>query len=81
MQAGDAALLFSPDNTRQIAETVQKLWNDAELRQTLILRGRRRVAEYTWDRTARAFRAHYRRIAARQLTDEDQAILTAPATM
>ncbi len=37
-----------------------------------------RVAMFTWKRTARIFRAHYRRIADRPLTEQDRALLAAP---
>jgi hypothetical protein len=45
------------------------------LRDALAAKGRRRVAQFTWDRTARHFRAHYRRVASRPLTDEDVTML------
>lgn len=74
-QAGDAALLFDPDRPEEIAEAVARLWTDAELRGTLAARGRERVGRFTWDRTARIFRAHYRRIAGRPFTGEDVELL------
>lgn len=76
-QAGDAALLFDPDEPRQIADAVMRLWTDEELRRTLSERGVARVAAFTWDRTGRMFRAHYRRLGGRTLTDEDFALIGA----
>lgn len=76
-QVGDAALLFDPLDSRAIASAVARLWEDASLRSALAERGRRRVASFTWDRTARTFRAHYRRICGRPLTDEDIALMNA----
>lgn len=75
--AGDAALLFDPDEPEEIAETIYRLWTDETLRQTLIERGRKRATVYSWERTARTFRAHYRRIAGRQLTEEDRTLIEA----
>lgn len=75
-QAGDAALVFDPRNPGQIADAIQRLWADPDLRATLVGRGRERVGYFSWDRTARTFRAHYRRIARRPLSDEDVAMIT-----
>jgi len=80
-QAGDAALLFSPDNVMEIADAVARLWTDAELRATLAQRGRRRVQRFSWDRTARIFRAHYRRITRAELTEEDRHLLSSGSSL
>jgi glycosyltransferase involved in cell wall biosynthesis len=78
-QAGDAALLFDPHDTHAIAEAIRLLWTDDALRRKLVARGRERVSLFTWDRTARLFRAHYRRIASREMTQEDIELIGAPA--
>lgn len=78
MQAGDAALLFDPNDPAEIAYALERLWTDEALRRTLAVRGRESVSRFTWDRTARHFRAHYRRVAGRILSDEDHVILSAP---
>jgi len=78
MQAGDAALLFDPDDPEEIADAIRRLWTDELLRETLVRRGRCRVGRFSWDRTARIFRAHYRRIADRALTGEDEVLLATP---
>jgi glycosyltransferase involved in cell wall biosynthesis len=77
-QAGDAALLFDPDRPEEIADAIARLWTDPALRAALAERGRERVAPFTWQRTARLFRAHYRRIAGRTLTEEDRTLLEEP---
>ena len=77
-QAGDAALLFDPDDPREIAAAIRRLWLDEELRATLVARAAENVGRFSWDRTARIFRAHYRRIAGRALTDEDRSLLDSP---
>jgi len=73
--AGDAALLFDPYRPDQIADAIRRLWTDEELRQTLIERGHQRARQFTWDRAVRLFRAHYRRLMDRPLTDEDRELL------
>jgi glycosyltransferase involved in cell wall biosynthesis len=77
-QAGDAALIFDPDRPEEIAEAILSLWTEEALRRTLGERSKMNVARFTWDRTARAFRAHYRRLANRPLTQEDRELLAAP---
>ena len=78
-QAGDAALLFDPDRPEEIAAAIERLWTDQEPRRTLVERGRERVRDFSWDRTARLFRAHYRRLAGAPLTDDDRALLEGSA--
>ncbi len=73
--AGDAALLFNPDNLTEIAAAICRLWTDENLCRALVERGRARAARLSWERTARIFRAHYRRIAGRPLTEEDRALI------
>jgi glycosyltransferase involved in cell wall biosynthesis len=76
-QAGDAALLFEPDDIEAIASAVLRLWTDDGLRAQLVERGRVNVARFSWDRTARLFRAEYRRLGGAALSDEDRLLLTA----
>jgi glycosyltransferase involved in cell wall biosynthesis len=75
-QAGDAAIVFDPQDPAGIARAVRQLWTDDALRKSLAQRGGERVAQFSWDKTARHFRAHYRRIGGRPLTDEDKQFLT-----
>jgi glycosyltransferase involved in cell wall biosynthesis len=76
-QAADAALLFDPSSVDELADAIRRLWTDPELRRTLVDRGRRRVSDFSWERTARLYRAHYRRIGGRRMTDEDRALIAA----
>jgi glycosyltransferase involved in cell wall biosynthesis len=75
-QVGDAALVFEPTDVQAIARAVQALQSDPELRHDLIARGRRRLGDFDWARTARAYRAVYRRAALRPLGDDEQKLLT-----
>lgn len=74
--AGDAAWYFEPDDPRQIADALQRIWEDDTLRKTLTEKGQQRVQMFSWLRTARIFRAHYRRILKRSMTNDDIDLLT-----
>lgn len=78
LQSGGAALLFDPDDTAGMAAAVERLWTEPLLRQELVRRGRASVARFTWERTARLFRAHYRRLAGWPLSAEDGDLLASP---
>jgi glycosyltransferase involved in cell wall biosynthesis len=67
--------MFDPHDIEQIAAAIAKLWQDSALRSTLISRGIRRVQAFSWQRTARLFRAHYRRLLGCPLTNGDIALL------
>jgi glycosyltransferase involved in cell wall biosynthesis len=75
--AGGAALLFDPENIEEIADAAWRLSTDEALRTSLIERGRRRAEELSFERAARTFRAHYRRIAGRPLSDQDRFLIDA----
>lgn len=59
--AGDAALLFDPHDERQLGDAIKRLLSEGALRQTLIARGRERVKQFTWQRTARGVIDSYAR--------------------
>lgn len=79
-QAADAALIFNPLDTEDISQTLFRLWSDDVLCQTLAERAHKRVGSFTWERTARIFRAHYRRLTNRLLTADDELSLSASLT-
>ena len=74
-QAGDAALIFDPLNLDDMAHSLSRLWSDDVLCQDLAVRARKRVSALTWESTARIFRAHYRRLAGRPLSADDQSLV------
>jgi len=76
-QVGDAAIVFDPYVVDQIADAVQRLWTDPGLRVELVRRGKRRIADFTWERTAHHFSAYYRLLSGNNLTGRDQALLNA----
>lgn len=59
--AGDAALLFNPRDSAEVANAMRRLLDDASLRADLARRGPQRAREFTWERTARATHESYRR--------------------
>jgi glycosyltransferase involved in cell wall biosynthesis len=63
--AGDAALLVDPYDTRLMAEAIQKLDADAELRADLAARGPRQAATFNGEDYARRLRALYERLGIR----------------
>lgn len=75
---GDAALMFDPEEPKQIADCVLRLWTDPALRADLIERGNRRAALFSLDHAAKIFRAHYRRIGGRRLSADDKELLETP---
>ena len=75
-QAGDAALLFDPYSIPAIADAICRMATDSNLRAELVRRGQQRLQDFTWERTAKAYRAVYRRAARRFLTEEDRWILS-----
>lgn len=56
--AGDAAVYCDPDNAASIATGIERLLN-ADAAAELVRRGHRRVAQFTWQRTAAAMCAVY----------------------
>lgn len=58
---GDAALRFDPDDVASIAAALRRLLDDEGLRVELARRGPERAAAFTWEATAAATVAAYRR--------------------
>jgi glycosyltransferase involved in cell wall biosynthesis len=58
---GDAGLLVPPHDALELAQRLDQLLADADLRDDLSRRGRERASAYTWEATAAATVASYRR--------------------
>jgi len=65
--AGDAALLFDPHSAAEIAGAIRRLIEDPGEADRLRDAGRRRVAQFSWRRTARATLRSYARALGRPL--------------
>jgi glycosyltransferase involved in cell wall biosynthesis len=75
---GDAGLLFEPDDVAGMARQLLRLWTDEDLRADLRARGEKRSELFSFDHTARLFRAHYRQVGHRSLPEEDRILLASP---
>jgi glycosyltransferase involved in cell wall biosynthesis len=62
--AGDAALIFDPEDTEAIRSAIERLLTDAALADRLRAAGRERAALFTWERTAELTVESYRRALA-----------------
>ncbi|MCW3014786.1 MAG: glycosyltransferase family 1 protein, partial [Solirubrobacterales bacterium] len=62
--AGDAALLFDPEDVAAMRDTLVRLLDDVPLRERLAAAGVARAASFTWARTAELTVAAYRRALA-----------------
>ncbi len=60
--AGDAALLVDPENVEALGDALQRLLEDAALRERLRTKGVERVKGFTWDRSARRTMNLYREL-------------------
>ena len=59
--AGDAALLFEPEDESSIADAIERLLGDQELARQLVTAGVEQARRFTWDATAAGAVASYRR--------------------
>jgi glycosyltransferase involved in cell wall biosynthesis len=64
-QTRDAAVMFEPDDPGAIADAVERVWTDEELREELVAKGRRQAAATSWEDIARGYRTLYREAAER----------------
>jgi glycosyltransferase involved in cell wall biosynthesis len=62
--AGDAALLFDPEDPRAIADAIARLLSDPARTERLRAAGRERAATFTWERAAELTAASYARTLA-----------------
>lgn len=64
--AGDAALLFDPEDDSELAEALVRLLTDGDLRERLGAAGPRQAARFNWDLTAAATVTSYERALAKR---------------
>ena len=65
--AGDAALLIDPNNDGEIANALEKLWKDENLRNDFINKGKHQSAKFSWIKTAEQTLQTYKEIAHTQI--------------
>lgn len=64
--AGDAALIFDPEQPAAIAEAVRTLHGDAALRERLVVAGRAQAARFTWSACAEGYAQSFARTLGMQ---------------
>jgi glycosyltransferase involved in cell wall biosynthesis len=74
---GNAGLTFDADDANAIAQTLAKIWRDESLSAQLAENALKRSQQFSWDRTARLFDAHYTRVLGEKLSPEHRALLNA----
>lgn len=74
-QASGAALLFDPFDVEAIADALARMATGEDLRKELRRRGATRLEDFSLERTAKAYRAVYRRAAGLALGEEDRQLL------
>ena len=74
-QAAGAALLFDPSEVDGIALALARMATEEGSRDELRRRGARRLEDFSLERTAKAYRAVYRRAAGLRLGEEDRRLL------
>lgn len=60
---GDAAVIVNPENSFEMMHAVKRVLLDQQLRQALSERGRQRVTEFSWRRSAAQLLATYERVS------------------
>lgn len=61
--AGDAACYVDANDISSIAESIEQVWNDDDLRKRMSATGAERVSRFTWTETARKTLRLYRQLA------------------
>ena len=64
--AADAAAYFDPDDVESLDHAIDRVLGDAELRATMVGRGRRRAADFTSEKTALETAVVYRNVLERR---------------
>jgi glycosyltransferase involved in cell wall biosynthesis len=59
---GDAAVLVDPYSIEDIAGALERVLGDEALRTSLVARGRARVQDFSWERSARAIHSGYMKV-------------------
>lgn len=74
-QVGNAAYLFDPYRVESIADAAIRLWEDTKLKSELVTNSEERLRLFSWEKTARTYRALYRMGAGLKLNDDDIQLL------
>jgi glycosyltransferase involved in cell wall biosynthesis len=74
-QVDDAGVLFDPHDAVSMAQALAAIVTDRSMQATLRARGHRRLKHFDWDRTARSYRAIYRRVAGRVSSNDEVGLM------
>ena len=77
--AGEAALLVDANNPSELRDAIASAMTNNSLRAQLIAKGRERIRQFTWERTARETVAAYERARANRLASARQVSLSMPS--
>ncbi|MBI4655128.1 MAG: glycosyltransferase family 4 protein, partial [Elusimicrobia bacterium] len=59
---GDAGILFDPYNTEEMAQAIEKVLKNPDLRQELVRKGFEQVKKFSWEKTARQTLEVYKKV-------------------
>jgi glycosyltransferase involved in cell wall biosynthesis len=74
-QAGNAALLFDPLSSEDMARAMRRILTEPGLRERMITSGLDTVSRVSLDGMARTYRAAYRQLSGRHLSPDDQDLI------
>lgn len=60
---GNAGILFDPYNPEEMAQAIERVLKDSDLRQELIKKGFEQVKKFSWEKTARETLEVYKKVA------------------
>ncbi len=75
-QVDDGAYMFDPKSVPEIANALRVMSQDEVLRNDVRDRGIRRSQKFSWEKTAKAYRALYRKLAGRTLEPDESKLLS-----
>lgn len=78
--AGDGALYYDPFSIVDIADKITKVLKDESIRKVLVEAGRKRVQEFSWDKTAEETLALYESMGSKTAANDAAQLPTPPET-
>lgn len=78
--AGDVPVYFDPDDPEDMADAIEAVWTDDELRRDMVKRGRARAKETSWKHAARRTRAVYLDLLEKPMTPEEEGLVDTSMT-
>jgi len=60
--AGDAAIYFDPENTKDMAEKIEMVLKSTTLAEELVIKGRARLKDFSWEKSAKEHIEYFKEI-------------------